>query len=180
MPVGSLTLIASLELLPQFDCCTPAARGWLGSSINPMCSHTHSQAYLELLSHTFSCTHACAHTVTMHAYLPIHTAHLQTHPYTLIHFYTHTQTLTRIGTLSLTPTITLPLQLKLSEQDLVYLAASGRLLLARPYGQRLSHQQGLAACIEAAEVRSAAAEGRGSGRVAVERGSKEQWGKTQQ
>lgn len=44
------------------------------------------------------------------------------------------------------------LQLQLTDQDLVGLAAGGRLLIARPYGTRMSHKQGLATCMAAAKV----------------------------
>lgn len=43
-------------------------------------------------------------------------------------------------------------QTKLSDHDLLYLASAGRLLVARPYSKKLSHQEGLASCVAAAEV----------------------------
>jgi hypothetical protein len=47
----------------------------------------------------------------------------------------------------------LPASLQLSEQDLLGLAAAGRLLMARPYGSRMNHSQGLASAMAAAQVR---------------------------
>jgi hypothetical protein len=44
------------------------------------------------------------------------------------------------------------LLLQLSEQDLVAVAAAGRLLMARPYGSRMNHSQGLASAMAAAQV----------------------------
>jgi hypothetical protein len=43
--------------------------------------------------------------------------------------------------------------LQLSEQDLLGVAAAGRLLMARPYGSRMNHSQGLASAMAAAQVR---------------------------
>lgn len=43
--------------------------------------------------------------------------------------------------------------LQLSEQDLLGLAAAGRLLMARPYGSRMNHSQGVASAMAAAQVR---------------------------
>jgi hypothetical protein len=42
--------------------------------------------------------------------------------------------------------------LQLSEQDLLGVAAAGRLLMARPYGSRMNHSQGLASAMAAAQV----------------------------
>jgi L-serine deaminase len=44
------------------------------------------------------------------------------------------------------------LQLKMSDQDLIYLASAGRQLVAKPYSKRMSHKQGLEGCVAAAEV----------------------------
>lgn len=44
------------------------------------------------------------------------------------------------------------LQLGLSDADLVHLAAAGRLLMARPYGVRMNHKDGLASCYATAQV----------------------------
>jgi hypothetical protein len=41
----------------------------------------------------------------------------------------------------------------MAEADLAWLSAGGRLLVGRPYGLRPSHTQGLADCLESAEVR---------------------------
>jgi hypothetical protein len=43
-------------------------------------------------------------------------------------------------------------QLKMSDQDLIYLASAGRQLVAKPYSKRMSHKQGLEGCVAAAEV----------------------------
>lgn len=50
------------------------------------------------------------------------------------------------------PARSLPLQLKMSDQDLIYLSLAGRQLVAKPYSKRISHQQGLESCVAAAEV----------------------------
>lgn len=45
-----------------------------------------------------------------------------------------------------------PPQLKMSDQDLIYLSSAGRQLVAKPYSKRMSHRQGLEGCVAAAEV----------------------------
>jgi hypothetical protein len=44
------------------------------------------------------------------------------------------------------------LLLQLSDQDLLGVAAAGRLLMARPFGSRMNHTQGLASALAAAQV----------------------------
>lgn len=47
----------------------------------------------------------------------------------------------------------------MSDQELMCLASGGRLLVARPYNKRMSHQQCLEASLAAAEVRACTTQG---------------------